>query len=106
MALFPDTMNKIREYQIPTTLIRISYITCITCKYTHSNIEPSDILSNINRYKLSFKFLDFVQNNIQKLDQKLKSKNKNRLKAESKEETDENWLHNKLKQTQFKDMDA
>eukprot|EP01084_Bolivina_argentea_P024786 46145_1 len=44
-------------------------------KSTHSDIEPSHILSNINRYKSSFESLNFIQNNRQKLDQVLTTLN-------------------------------
>eukprot|EP01084_Bolivina_argentea_P267620 454340_1 len=47
-----------------------------TSKSTHSDIAPSDILSNINRYKLSFESVDFIQNNANKLDQVITKLNK------------------------------
>eukprot|EP01084_Bolivina_argentea_P024787 46146_1 len=47
-----------------------------TIKSTHSNTAPSDMLSSINRYKLSFKSIDSIQNNTQKLDAVITKLNK------------------------------
>eukprot|EP01084_Bolivina_argentea_P024785 46144_1 len=44
-------------------------------KSTHSNIEPSHILSKINRYKSSFESLDLIQNDTTKLHQVLTTLN-------------------------------
>eukprot|EP01084_Bolivina_argentea_P209676 357107_1 len=46
-------------------------------KSTFSDIEPSDILSNITRYELSFELVDFIQKkNIQRVDQVVSTLNK------------------------------
>eukprot|EP01084_Bolivina_argentea_P027561 51235_1 len=47
-----------------------SSIYTFTSTSKHSKIiQPCDILSNINRYKLSFQFLDFIQNNTEKINE-------------------------------------
>eukprot|EP01084_Bolivina_argentea_P027562 51236_1 len=49
--------------------------TC-TSKSTHSDITPSNILSSINRYKLSFESVNSTQSSTQKLDQVITTLNK------------------------------